>query len=54
MAMRREAEGIRDATKTKADGLAYEAQKVGEGTAAAYSPQTEVRGPNSIVTIKVL
>jgi uncharacterized membrane protein YqiK len=53
-AMRREAEGIRDATKTKADGLAYEAQKVGEGTAAAYQAQTEVLGANSIVAIKVI
>ncbi|HUL61611.1 MAG TPA: SPFH domain-containing protein, partial [Methanocella sp.] len=39
-AMRKEAEGIRDATKIKADGLSYEAQKVGEGTAAAYEAQT--------------
>ncbi len=53
-ALRREAEGIRDATKTKADGLAYEAQKVGEGTAAAYESQTRVLGANSIVAIKVI
>ena len=53
-ALRREAEGIRDATKTKADGLAYEAQKVGEGTAAAYEAQTQVLGANSIVAIKVI
>lgn len=38
----------------RADGLAYEAQKVGEGTAAAYQAQTQVLGANSIVAIKVI
>lgn len=53
-AMRKQSEGIRDATKTKAEGLAYEAQKVGEGTAAAYKAQTEVLGTDSIVAIKLI
>ena len=53
-AFRREAEGIRDATKTKADGLSYEAQKVGEGTAAAYKAQTDVLGPERIAAIKLI
>jgi uncharacterized membrane protein YqiK len=53
-AMRKEAEGIRDATKTKADGVSYEAQKVGEGTAAAYKAQTDVLGPERIAAIKLI
>jgi uncharacterized membrane protein YqiK len=53
-AFRREAEGIRDATKTKADGVSYEAQKVGEGTAAAYKAQTDVLGPERIAAIKLI
>ncbi|WML68077.1 MAG: hypothetical protein METHP_01654 [Methanoregula sp. SKADARSKE-2] len=53
-ALRKETEGIRDSTKTRADGLAYEAQKVGEGTAAAYKAQTDVLGPERIVAIKLI
>jgi uncharacterized membrane protein YqiK len=53
-AFRKEAEGIRDATKTKADGVSYEAQKVGEGTAAAYKAQTDVLGPERIAAIKLI
>lgn len=53
-AMRKEAEGIRDATRTKADGASYEAQKVGEGTAAAYKAQTDVLGPERIAAIKLI
>jgi uncharacterized membrane protein YqiK len=53
-ALRKEAEGIRDSTKTQADGLAYEAQKVGEGTAAAYKAQTDVLGPERIAAIKLI
>lgn len=53
-ALRKEAEGIRDSTKTKADGLSYEAQKVGEGTAAAYKAQTDVLGPERIAAIKLI
>jgi len=53
-AMRKQAEGIRDATKNKAEGLAYEAQRIGEGTAAAYEAQTRVLGTDSIVAIKLI
>jgi len=53
-AARKEAEGIRDATKTKADGQAYEAREVGVGTAAAYKAQTDVLGPERIAAIKLI
>ncbi|MDO9324905.1 MAG: SPFH domain-containing protein [Methanoregula sp.] len=53
-AFRKEAEGIRDATKTKADGLAYEAQKIGEGTASAYKAQTDVIGSERVAAIKLI
>ena len=53
-AFRKEAEGIRDATKTKADGLSYEAQKIGEGTAAAYKSQTDVIGSERVAAIKLI
>jgi uncharacterized membrane protein YqiK len=53
-ALRKEAEGVRDSTKTRADGLSYEAQKVGEGTAAAYKAQTDVLGPERIAAIKLI
>ncbi len=52
-AARREAEGIRDATKTKADGTAYENEQVGEGLAAAYKAQTEVLGQQNIAALKL-
>jgi len=53
-ALRKEAEGVRDSTKTRADGISYEAQKVGEGTAAAYKAQTDVLGPERIAAIKLI
>lgn len=53
-AARKEAEGIRDATKTKADGSAYEAQRVGEGTAAAYSAQVEAIGKENVAALKLI
>ncbi|MCK9578861.1 MAG: SPFH domain-containing protein [Methanoregula sp.] len=53
-AFRKEAEGIRDATKTKADGQSYEAQRVGEGMAAAYKAQTDVIGPERVAAIKLI
>lgn len=52
-AARREAEGIRDATKTKADGTAYENEQVGEGIAAAYKAQTEVLGQQNVAALKL-
>jgi uncharacterized membrane protein YqiK len=53
-AARKEAEGIRDATKTKADGQSYESQRVGEGMAAAYKAQTDVIGPERVAAIKLI
>lgn len=53
-ALRKEAEGIRDSTKTKADGESYSAQKVGEGAAAAYRAQEEVLGREAITAIRVM
>ncbi len=52
-AARREAEGIRDATKTKADGPAYENEQVGEGVAAAYKAQTDVLGQQNVAALKL-
>jgi uncharacterized membrane protein YqiK len=52
-AARREAEGIRDATKTKADGTAYESERVGEGIAAAYKAQTEALGQQNVAALKL-
>ncbi len=53
-AFRREAEGIRDATRFKADGAAYEQREVGKGTADAYRAQNEVLGPQLLAILKVL
>ncbi len=53
-ALRRESEGIRDATKAKADGVAYEQREVGKGTADAYRAQNEVLGPELLALLKVL
>jgi len=52
-AMRREAEGIRDSTKTKADGTSYENEQVGAGLAAAYKAQTEVLGQQNVAALKL-
>ncbi len=53
-AFRREAEGIRDATRSKADGSAYEQREVGRATADAYRAQNEVLGPRLLSILKVL
>ncbi len=53
-AVRKEAEGIRDATKTKADGVAYEQHEVGKGTAAAFKFQADVIGPERLALLRVL
>lgn len=50
----KEAEGVRDATKTKADGSAYEAKRVGEGVAEAYTAQAKSIGAENMVFIKLL
>ncbi len=52
--MRKEAEGIRDATKTKADGVAYEQHEVGKGTADAFKFQADVIGPERLALLRVL
>jgi hypothetical protein len=53
-ALRREAEGIRDSTKYKADGEAYQAEQVGLGTAKAYQAQADVIGPDKLALIKIM
>lgn len=53
-AVRKEAEGIRDATKTKADGNAYEQREVGKGTADAFKFQSDVIGPARLALLRVL
>jgi uncharacterized membrane protein YqiK len=52
-AARREAMGIRDATKTKADGTAYESERTGAGIAEAYKSQAEVLGQQNIAALKL-
>jgi regulator of protease activity HflC (stomatin/prohibitin superfamily) len=46
--------GTRDATKTIADGEAYQAKIVGEAQAAAYEAQTNVLGKDKVAIIKVI
>jgi len=53
-AARKEAEGIRDSTKYKADGDAYAQKEVGEGTAKAYEAQADAIGKNNLALIKLL
>jgi regulator of protease activity HflC (stomatin/prohibitin superfamily) len=53
-ALRNEAEGIRDATKTKADGSAYEQEQVGKAIAAAYHAQTDVLGAERVAALKLI
>lgn len=53
-AARKEAEGIRDFTKFKAEGDAYAQEKVGEGTAKAYELQADAIGKNNLALIKLL
>ncbi len=53
-AARRTAEGIRDSTKMKADGMAYENRETGKGLADAYKAQSEVIGPENLAKIKIM
>lgn len=53
-AAREEAEGIRDATKTRADGDAYQQREVGRGTADAYKAQADVLGSQATAILKAL
>lgn len=52
-AARQEAAGIRDATKAKADGTAYQNEQEGVGTAKAYQAQMDVLGQDNIAVLKV-
>lgn len=52
-AARREAEGVRDATKYKADGIAYEHRETGKGIAEAYTAQVEAIGQNNVAMLKL-
>lgn len=53
-AVRKEAEGIRDSTKYKADGESYAQEQVGLGTAKAYEAQAEAIGKTNLAMIKLL
>lgn len=53
-AVRKEAEGVRDAAKIKADGEAEAIRKVGEATAQAYKAQADVVGPEKLAVIQVV
>ena len=53
-AVRREAEGIRDATKTKADGESYQKEMVGKAIAKAYNAQAEVIGKQNLAAIQLM
>jgi uncharacterized membrane protein YqiK len=53
-AARREAEGVRDSTQTRAEGEAEAVRQVGMATAEAYSAQSEVVGPDRLAILKVL
>lgn len=53
-AVRRTAEGIRDSTKYRADGDAYQKEMVGVGIAKAYSAQADVIGAQNLAIIQLL
>lgn len=53
-ALRRTAEGVRDSTKYKADGIAYENRETGKAIAEAYQAQAEVLGPENLAKIKIM
>jgi hypothetical protein len=53
-AARMTAEGVRDATKYKADGIAYENSQTGKALAEAYKAQSEVIGAENLAKIKIM
>ena len=53
-AARMTAEGVRDATKYKADGVAYENSETGKALAEAYKAQSEVIGAENLAKIKIM
>ncbi len=52
-ALRRQAQGVRDSTKTRADGTAYEAERIGQGQAAAYKAQADILGQDNVTALKL-
>ena len=54
VAMVNEAEGIRDSTKTKADGEAFAQERVGQAIASAYKAQADVVGSDKVAAIKLM
>jgi regulator of protease activity HflC (stomatin/prohibitin superfamily) len=53
-ARRKQAEGVRDATKTEADGEAYKNVQVGKGIAQAYDAQAEAIGRQNLALIQIM
>ena len=54
VALVNEAEGIRDSTKTKAEGEAFAQERVGQAVAAAYEYQAKVVGSDKVAAIKLM
>jgi hypothetical protein len=52
--LRKEAEGIRDSTKTRADGDSYQKEMVGKAVAKAYNAQAEVIGRGNLAAIQLM
>lgn len=50
----KESEGIREATKIEADGIAYKNREEGKGLADAYKAQADVIGADKLALIKVV
>ncbi len=50
----RQAEGIRDSTKIKADGDAFQIRRTGEAQAAAYHAQADVLGSDRVALVRVM
>lgn len=53
-AARQEADGIRDATKSKADGVAHQQRVIGEATADAYQAQADAIGAGGTAVLQAL
>jgi hypothetical protein len=53
-ALRKQAEGIRDSTMTKATGDAFQNREVGKGIADAYNAQADAIGRANLAVIQVL
>jgi regulator of protease activity HflC (stomatin/prohibitin superfamily) len=53
-ARRKQAEGVRDSTKTEADGESYRNREVGRGIADAYNAQADAIGRGNLAVIQAL